>query len=434
MSLRDYVKPYFCSLKIHLLATPHTYLLSELTAFIRRVFALNLPEAVWVTAELGQVNLSRGHFWLTLVEKGETGDIAAQLGGVVWSAQLRALRARYGLRLMEDVFTEGVAVRLQVTTTFHPRYGLRLTVQDIDPSFTLGELERQRQQVLQQLAAAGLLERNAALPFPVLPRRLAVISSETAAGLADFRQQLAENPFGYQFTVQLFTAAMQGAQTSEEVRRRLRQIAARAACFDVLVIIRGGGSRTDLAAFDEEELCRAVATFPLPVIVGIGHETDTSVLDRVASRSLKTPTAVAVFLAEQLLRAEQQVLTLGQQITRQARQHLREAQLHLSPIRAQVRQFARHALAHNARELERYEQQLKQCTADSLRQRMQQLEHLTQLLQALRPESTLARGYALASQQGKLLTSPEQIGGGEITLRLRDGTVLLEKGEEQPSD
>ena len=273
-----------------------TYSLSELTSFIRRVFALNLPEAVWVTAELGQVNESRGHYWLTLVEKGEQDAIAAQLEGVIWASQLQLLQRNYGIKLLRDLLQDGMSIKLKVTTSFHPRYGLKVVVEDVDPSFTIGELERKRKAVLEQLAKEGLLQKNASLPFPVLPQRLAVISSETAAGLADFRQQLAQNPYGYQFRVRLFSAAMQGGNTSSEILTRLRQISSQGDSFDAVVIIRGGGGRTDLAAFDEASLCRAVAAYPLPVIVGIGHETDESVLDQVAARSLKTPTATATFL------------------------------------------------------------------------------------------------------------------------------------------
>ena len=196
--------------------------LSQLAAFIRRVFALNLPEAVWVSAELAQVSTSRGHTWLTLVEKEAAGDaILAQLDAVVWASSLKRMDKAHGSKLVRDLFQEGMSVRLQVTASFHERFGLKLIVEDIDPTHTIGSLERRRQATLEALAADGLLDRNAALPLPPVPQRLAVISSDTAAGLADFERQLTDNPYGYRFRTELYPAAMQGVQTGEEVTARL---------------------------------------------------------------------------------------------------------------------------------------------------------------------------------------------------------------------
>lgn len=391
------------------------------------MFALNLPQAVWVTAELGQANKSRGHYWLTLVEKGEHDEIAAQLEGVVWASQLQQLQRQYGVKLVRDLFQDGMSVKLKVTTSFHSRYGLRVVVEDVDPSFTLGELERKRQEVLETLAVEGLLGKNAALPYPLLPQRLAVISSETAAGLADFRKQLENNPYGYRFEVRLFSAAMQGAQTSPEILARLRQITSWDDAFDLVVIIRGGGGRTDLAAFDDISLGRAVAEFPLPVVVGIGHETDESVIDKVAARSLKTPTATAVFLIEQFVTAEYRVLQLGRNLLMQGKQQVGMANLALSPAQVRVRELARGAVARGGADLDRLHSAVEVAKTAALRSRVEQLDHLEELLNALRPESTLARGYALASQDGKLLTDPSAVKSGAVNVRLRDGNITLRK-------
>lgn len=407
---------------------PTTYRLAELNGFIRRVFALNLPEAVWVTAELAQANVSRGHCWLTLVEKGEdSGELVAQLDGVVWAGQLKQLQRNYGLKLVRELLVGGMSVRLKVTTSFHARFGLRAVVEDIDPSFTLGELERRRREVLDRLAADDLLNRNGRLPFPLVPRRLAVISSDTAAGLADFRKQLDANPYGYRFAVRVFSAAMQGAQTSPEILARLRQLRAWDEAFDAVVIIRGGGGRTDLAAFDEEALCRAVAEFHLPVIVGIGHETDDSVLDRVAARSLKTPTATAVFLIEQLMVAESRVLQLGRSISQIAHRQTAEELPRLERQQTLVRQLATQSIARAGRDLDNLQQAVVRAEQQTLREANLNLDNLERLLAALRPEATLARGYALVSQEGKLVTSPDQLTEGGVEVLLRDGQTTLNK-------
>lgn len=408
---------------------PATYQLSDLTNFIRRVFALNLPQPVWVAAELAQANDARGHRWLTLVQKDPENDqIMAQLEAVVWTNKLRELQREHGLKLLNGLLQQGMSVRLRVSTSFHERYGLRLVVEEVDPAHTIGELERRRQLTLERLLADDLLARNAGQPLTLVPQRLAVISSDTAAGLADFRQQLEANPYGYRFRLQLFSAAMQGAQTSPEIIGRLREIRRNwPDRFDAVIIIRGGGGRTDLAAFDEEQLCRAVAEFPLPVIVGIGHETDETVLDRVAHRSLKTPTATAVFLIDRLMQAEVTVLQLGRRIAQVGQHQLTAEAQRLERLSGGIRQSAGNALRAEQHRLDRLAGELAVLPRRALAAASDQLRHYEKLLTALRPETTLARGYALVSQQGRLIVQPEDLLPGEVEVRLKEGTVRLEK-------
>ena len=406
----------------------NTLALSELATFIRRVFALNLPEAVWVTAEVASSHESRGHRWLTLVEKDAEGSgIVAQLDAVIWSGTLATLRQTHGSKLTQGVLAQGRSVRLQVTTSFHERFGLKLVVTDLDPDHTLGSLARIREATLAALQTDGLLDRRAALPFPTLPQRLAIISAEGAAGYADFRRQLAENPYGYRFTYDLYAAAMQGTQTTGEVVTRLRQIARRADAYDCIVLIRGGGGKTDLAAFDEEVLCRALAGAALPVVTGIGHEVDETVADRVVDRSLKTPTAAAVFLVERLLGAEGETIRLGRQIARYATEQINRRADRLRTDSTRVAQSVEVILQRShlrsAAQLSEIERSSRQATATADRQ----LKHQETLLEALRPETTLARGYALVSQAGKLVTAPENLGAGPVDVRLKEGRTVLRK-------
>ncbi len=420
---------YYPLLTTHYIMAPATYQLSDLTNFIRRVFALNLPEPVWVAAELAQANTSRGHQWLTLVQKDpETDQIIAQLEAVVWNNKLQELNGHHGPKLVKDLLRQGMSVRLRVSTSFHERYGLKLVVEELDPAHTLGELERRRRETLDRLAAEDLLDRNAHLPLSLAPLRLAVISSETAAGLADFQQQLRANPYNYDFKVRVFTAAMQGFQTSPEIIKRLHEIRRNwPETFDAVVIVRGGGGRTDLVAFDEEQLCRTVAKYPLPVIVGIGHETDETLLDRVAHRSLKTPTATAVYLIECLLQAEIQVLRLGRRINQAGRQITAYESPRLDRLNLAVRQAATSALITEGNQLSLLARDLEQLPPRTLKATNDHLDHLEQLLTALRPETTLARGYALVSQEGRLITDPKTIASGEVEVRLRSGRVRLKK-------
>ena len=414
------------------MSAPTTYELRELTSFLHRVFALNLPDAVWVRCELAQVNLSRGNYWLTLVQKDEASDrIISQLEAVLWQSQLRDLQRRHGLRMLRDILQPGLSVRLKASVRFHERYGLRLTLEDVDPTFTLGELERRRQATLENLRAAGHLERNALLPLPSAIQRIAVISSDTAAGLADFSEQLRRNPYGYQVKESLLTAAMQGENASREIQARLRGLTRRRYAYDAVVIIRGGGSRMDLAAFDEENLAVAVATCPLPVIVGIGHETDTSVLDQVAHTSLKTPTAVAAWLIDRLVRLEGTVLRYGQAIEQLTRQALLRERPRLDRLLTSAHQLAGQTLRSETQRLSFAEQQLRQLGPAALRRSTRELDTLERLLQALHPDTTLARGYALVTQGGKILTDAGEVASAEpLTIRLRRGRVRATPTEE----
>ena len=277
------------------------------------------------------------------------------------------------------------------------------------------------------LAAEGLLDRNAALPLPPVPQRLAVISSDTAAGLADFQRQLTDNPYGYRFTTELFPAAMQGVQTGEEVSARLRQIGRRRHAYDLIVLVRGGGGKTDLAAFNEEAVCRALASASLPVLAGIGHEIDDTVADRVVHRSLKTPTAVAVYLIERLLRAEGRVLQLGRSIAMTADRQRSQEATRLLRFSGEIERAGAASLQTAHLRAAALLDELQRTAGQSVAVTQQQLEHYGTLLDALRPETTLARGYALASQGGKLVTDPAMVNPGEVTLRLRDGRIKLRK-------
>ena len=409
-------------------SAPQTLSLSALTTFVRRVFALNLPEPVWVTAELAQANESRGHLWLTLVEKRAEGDdIISQLDAVVWASALKAIRKQHGTKVIRGLFQEGMQVRLRVTASFHERYGLKLVVEDVDPAHTIGELERRRQEVLERLRAEGVLARQTARHLRAAAQRIALISSETAAGLADFREQLATNAYGYAFTTQLYAAAMQGAETGREVMSRLRQINRRADDYDAVVLIRGGGGRTDLAAFDDEGLCRAIADCPLPVIVGIGHETDETLADRVAHTALKTPTAVASFLVDRLARSEGELLGLGRRIGQLTRLQLGQHRPQLDRLTERTRQLPRQLLRAEAERLKRARANVDRAAAVAIATERQRLEGNRRLLDALRPDTTLARGYALVSQGGRLITDAAEVKTGEVEVRLRAGRVTLRR-------
>ncbi len=273
--------------------------LYELNNRIKQVLKQEFKESVWITAEITEIQLNHsGHCYLQLADKREAVEsIVATARGTIWAFTFRTLRP-YFETMTGRSLSKGMKVMLNVEVVYHELYGCSLNVRDIDPTYTVGDLERKRREILGQLEEEGIINMNRELEFPLLPKTIAVISSPTAAGFGDFMNQLERNPYGFRFHVKLFPAIMQGDKATESVIAALDRIYAYENLFDVVVIIRGGGSQTDLGCFDSYDMAANVAQFPLPVIAGIGHERDETIVDRVAHLRVKTPTAAAAYLIE----------------------------------------------------------------------------------------------------------------------------------------
>ena len=405
--------------------------LYEINEYIRRIIALNLSDPVWVSCEIAQANEARGHCFLSLVQKDSDSDqVVAQAEGVIWQASLRKLRRKLG-RTLDGLLQDGIEALLLVKVDFHERYGLKLIVEDIDPAYTLGQLELRRRQIMERLEAEQLIGRNRRHALPVAVQRIAVISSEKAAGLQDFLQQLQENAYGYRFDCRLYPAAMQGGQTEEEVIHQLSKVERRRAHFDCAAIIRGGGAKLDLAAFDSYELCKAVAGSTLPVLTGIGHDVDEALLDKVAHTALKTPTAVADFIVHRNMEFEGSLHQLGQQLRLLASHKTRAAALLLERYE-QVLQFAPKQLLYRQKEaLNRMADDIPRISRQRLRLEKQRLEQFEQLNQLLSPEATLKRGFSITLKEGTVVRSAQELRAGElITTRFEDGEVDSVVGRE----
>ena len=284
--------------------------LQELNNRVKAAVQAALPETYWVRAEMSDVrtNVASGHCYLEFIEKDpQTGQLLAKARGSIWARTFRMLKPYFELETGQ-VFASGLKVLVNVSVEFHELYGYNLTVWDIDPAYTLGDMLRKRMEIIRQLKSEGVFELNKELPFPILPRRVAVISSPTAAGYGDFLNQLMHNKAGYPFYVKLFPAIMQGERTEESVIAALDRIDRYRDCFDVVVIIRGGGATSDLNSFDSYLLAANCAQFPLPIVTGIGHEPDTTIADMVADRRASTPTAAAESVAPAIDEVERQML------------------------------------------------------------------------------------------------------------------------------
>lgn len=403
--------------------TPSTLTLFRLHEHLRRVVALNYQQPLWVTAEIVQVGQSRGHFYLDLVQKGDDGNAIAQAQAILWAADHRRIRAALGPNA-DAVLRPGLQVRLQIRVDFHERYGLKLHVTDLDPAHTFGQLEIQRQQTLLLLRQAGLLDRNRSLPLPFVLQRVAVVSSEGAAGFQDFREHLEQNPLGYRFHCQLFNSSVQGDNAAVELKAALTEIAFHRDEFDCAVVIRGGGARLDLAAFDDAQLCQTVALMPLPVLTGIGHETDETVLDLVAHTALKTPTAVADFLLQHHLIFENQILRAAENLRFSAHFHLNTQHIELERCEATLRWSSRERIATAARHLGVLESDLPRAADQILRAHAQQLTQVEAICAALHPDQVLRRGYSVTTRNGHPLRSATEVKPGDVLhTRWHDGSV-----------
>lgn len=398
--------------------------LFDLNEHIRRVLALNFQQKIWVRAEIAACSAARPHIYLELLEKGEGLEPLAQASAVLWAGDHRRLRQQHGPAL-DEVLREGLEVQLQVLVQYHERYGLKLLVQDIDPNFTFGEMERQRQRNLAWLREQGLLRRNAALPLPPVLQRIAVLSAETAAGYQDFQAHLQENPLGYAFSCRFFPVAVQGANAVPDIQAALAQIASRHRDFDCAVLLRGGGARLDLAAFDHPELCRTAALMPLPLLTGIGHDVDQSLLDLVAHTALKTPTAVADFLLQHNLFFENKVLQQAAQLRALCDFHLKISTLRMERAETALYREARHLLANKTQRLEAQSAQLPTQAKALLQRQQQQLSHAEALCAALAPEAVLQRGYSLTRRaDGQVLRNAADAQAGErLHTQLAEGSL-----------
>lgn len=401
-----------------------TYRLFELQEYIRRTIALNVPEPVWIRCELAQLNESRGHRYLELVEKDvDSEELIAQASAVIWQSTYRRIRRQRGKQLQE-VLREGMSVLLKVRVDFHERYGLKLMVEDVDPSYTMGELEMRRRAIMERLLAEELLGKNRSVPLPRVLQRIAVLSAESAAGYADFKEQLRNNPYGFRIEWTLFPTAMQGQQVEREMLRQLRKIERQRHLYDAIVVIRGGGARLDLAAFDRYELAAAMARSALPVLTGIGHEIDETVLDHVVHAALKTPTAVAEFIVQHNARFDTELWQAGQWIGRRVQQMLTNEAIRLDRSAGMLDDLSHRVLQQQLDQVAFAKKQLPFLVRTKLKEAQVLLDFQEQVSSLLSIEGTLRRGFSITYRSGYPITSAREASAGEsLITQFQDGRV-----------
>lgn len=376
------------------------YSLKELCDWIQEIVENDLPNRYWVCAEIASMSV-RGHCYMELVEKAEDGILAAKVRATCWSNVYHLLSA-YFQQETGQVLHIGLQVMLEVSVEFHAVYGLSLNVWNIDPTYTLGDLAKQRQATIQQLTEDGVMDLQKALQIPSLPRRVAVISSADAAGYGDFCDQLKHNRFGFKFHVQLYPAVVQGDTAARSVVQALNSIVALEEEWDVVVIIRGGGASTDMSCFDDYNLASHCAQFPLPIIAGIGHTRDVSVVDMVVHTSVKTPTAAAEWLIE---RVAEQVERVGSLMLR-------------------LQRATQNAVSREKNRLLLYEQQIFNAVRGKAVRERGKLDLWMKTIELHSPERIFKMGYSLTMVNGKLVRSPDDVNEGDLLeTYLHDGVI-----------
>ena len=399
--------------------------LYQLNTLVKETLERGLAGRYWVQGELSEGRVAyNGHFYGEMVQKDEqSGAILAKARITCWANAYRTLAANFQAATGETL-RAGLSVMLEVAVTFHQQYGYSLAVTNIDPSYTLGDMARRRQEILRQLEADGILHANQGLTLPLLTQRIAVISSATAAGYGDFCNQLQNNEFGFYFHTQLFPAVMQGNRVTETIIAALQQIEAEAGQWDVVVIIRGGGATSDLSDFDSYHLAACVAQMSVPVITGIGHERDETVLDFVAHTHLKTPTAVAAFLIDHLAATASRIDELGMRITRSVTERLaREQQrlVRLSSVLPLAFQSVRQRQEHR---IETLLTRIRTAHRERNLREQHRLQLMEQRLQSLDPQLLLQRGYSMTLVDGRLVRDASEVQPGQtLTTRLAKGSL-----------
>lgn len=397
--------------------------LSQLTTRIQEVIQMNFDEPVWIRAEISELRENQnGHCYLEFVEKNEVSDnIQAKVKGIIWSSTYRMLKPYFESSTGQPL-RAGLNVLVAVSVEFNGLYGFSLNVKDIDPTYTIGELAARRLKIIRQLEEDGIANMNKELELSIRPQRLAIISSPGAAGYGDFMDQLKNDEQRFVFYTKLFPAIMQGEQAESSIISALDKIYSNIEMFDAVVIIRGGGATTDLACFDSYLLALNCAQFPLPILTGIGHQRDTSIVDMVAHKALKTPTAVAEFLIQTLQYAENEMLSVFVGIAEIAKKRIADEKQHLSNVQWRINQSLKTKVSNRLITLEKQKNRLRNLVSTLLFNEKNKLALLEKSIETHSPAFLLKHGYTITIVNGRRISSVNEIKKGDkIRTFINDG-------------
>lgn len=446
-----------------------TYTLQELNEEIKSVLEDSFYGDIWVVAEINSITNHRsGHCYLNLIQKDKNNKTLAEARATIWANRAAYISARFEM-ITGTPISLGMNVMLKVEINFHPVYGLSFNVTDINPEYTLGDLERARREIIEKLILDGDFDLNKSLVIPPIIKNIAVISSPTAAGWGDFMNEISHNRYGYKFNIELFEAEMQGVNTEKTVVNALKEIK-KANRFDIVAIIRGGGSKSDLSYFDNYEIAHTVAQFPIPVLSGIGHDRDESITDMVANLELKTPTAVATFIVGYNYKFECNIDELMNDISAGVKEYISRQQLYINSISSSIIKV-KDRINKNIEKLNITQSEIKnlfklRIKSDSIRHKqiqesierlpkqiitmnrmkvsniinrlilsskneiskysesLSQLQHSVDLIN---PQNIIEKGYSISKINGKIITSKSSINEGDILETLIKNRIIRSK-------
>jgi exodeoxyribonuclease VII large subunit len=406
--------------------------LRQLNLMVRDAIEDALPDEYWVEAELSECRENSGHCYMELIEKDEHSNTPVARASAKCWRQTWMMVKPYFERTTGQPLRAGMKVLLKVYAQFHEAYGFSWIVSDIDPTYTLGDMARKRQEIIRQLKEEGVFDLQRELCLPTFAKRIAVISAESAAGYGDFLRQLEDNEYGFRFEVTLFPAIMQGEQVEQSVISALNDIyeqsqeliANSRKPFDCVVILRGGGATADLSGFDTLALAENVAQFPIPIITGIGHDRDESILDMVSHTRVKTPTAAAAFLIDHLRRVWERITNAEASINQYVSERLRYQQQRISQLATLIPTLALRRLSDSRHRIEMTESRLPVAIGRRLTDEKHRIERLSILLQGFDPQLLLKRGFSITVHNGKAVRDPSLLeAGDEIETRVEKGTI-----------
>lgn len=386
--------------------------LYELNSLIKSAISYSFPDTYWVIAEIAELKCNqKGHCYLELVERQDKSTIA-QIKANIWAYEYRNLSLKFE-KATDESLKAGMKVLFVAAVTFHEVYGLSLNIKDIDPAYTLGEMARKKKEVIERLKKEGIIDKNKCLAFPLVPQRISVISSPTAAGYEDFFNQLDNNPYGYKFIHTLFPALMQGQEAERSIISALNEIKKQKHLYDAAVIIRGGGSVIDLSCFDSYAVASEIALFPLPVISGIGHEKDYTVVDLTAHTRMKTPTAVAELLIAAVRGFEERIMDLRDMLRTCAERSLKDERHGLDAISKKLI-FIPVKLSTLNNRLSMLMVNLKVNAQKLFREEDSRLDSMQQAARLLDPANVLKRGYSITHHNGNILRDASLVKKGDL--------------------
>ena len=391
---------------------------------VRDAIETHLPDEYWVEAELSECREHSGHCYMELIEKDEHSNTPVARASAKCWRQTWLMVKPYFERTTGQTLHAGMKVLLKVYAQYHEAYGFSWIVTDIDPTFTMGDMARRRQEIIRTLKEEGIFDMQRELCIPLFAQNIAVISAPTAAGYGDFCRQLEDNEYGFRFNVTLFPAIMQGEQVEASIINALGQIFNAGEDFDVVVILRGGGATADLSGFDTLALAENVAQYPLPIITGIGHERDESILDMVSNTRVKTPTAAAAFLIDNLRRVLERIEQAEASISQYITQRISYQQQRISQLATLIPTLAQQCLSNERHRIEMLQSRLPVSVERRMTAQKHLLEQLHLKLQGFDPQILLSRGYSITLKNGRAVRNTADLQpGDEIETKVEHGII-----------